>query len=225
VSVTERVLLIEPHFVCRQIVADLISRTKRHLHVVGQTSPGTDTHQMVSHTDPSVVLLFSGEDAGPSIAAVHLAAPGARIVVLSRRTDGEAVFEAIRAGAIGFLPETAEPEDVVEALDRASRDESTIDVGLVTAGIRFAAKEAEEAQSTILLTHREQEVLELLSEGMSSNAIAERLYLSRRTVESHLSSAYHKLGVRGRIEALGAFQTYRKRHPMRTSSAHRNDST
>lgn len=201
------VLIAEPHEVCRRAVAGMITGAADGLHVVGETGARAEAVPLAERTSPGVVLLgLAGPQEYDVIGELLGRAPGVRIVVLALAREDEAVLDAVLAGAVGFVPESAEPAEVLDALVRVARGEVVLHPSVAAAGLVCAARrlrEVVEGQGPLgELTQREREVLGLLCEGVTPKAIAARLYVSRRTVESHLSSAYRKLGVRGRMEAM-----------------------
>jgi len=131
--------------------------------------------------------------------------PECAIVVLTIYHDDEHLFAAIKAGASGYVLKDAPPEQTVEAIRAAAGGEGFLYASLVSrvldefsriSRLRAAAKEV-----FAELTRREMQVLELLGEGLRNREIAERLYISEKTVKNHMSSILAKLHVNDRTEA------------------------
>jgi DNA-binding NarL/FixJ family response regulator len=124
------------------------------------------------------------------------------VVVLSGREDGRTVYEAFKAGARGFGARSAPPEEVLGIVEAVAGGGVAVGPAAATAGLLWVTRAG---GSNDRLSSREREVLDLLRAGLPARVIGERLFLSRRTVESYLASAYRKLGVRGRHEAVEAY--------------------
>jgi two-component system NarL family response regulator len=131
--------------------------------------------------------------------------PECAVVVLTLYQDDEYVFDAIKVGALGYVVKDAPPEEVVAAVRAAARGEGSLHPALVArvlaefgriSRLRSAAKEV-----FAELTPREMEVLELLGQALRNREIAERLYISEKTVKNHISSILAKLQVNDRTEA------------------------
>jgi len=121
------------------------------------------------------------------------------VVVLTADSDSATIYDALAAGAAGYLTKDAEPGTVIDALCAAVDGDSVISPRLhrlVAAEIRL------HANGTVKLTPRESEILALVAEGHTSPEIGRRLYLSHTTVKTHLANAYEKLGVSGRAAAV-----------------------
>jgi DNA-binding NarL/FixJ family response regulator len=131
----------------------------------------------------------------------------ARILILTTFDLDEYVYQAIRAGASGFLLKDVQPQQLVEAIRIVASGEALL-APTVTRRLlsRFASLPAEERAPPELsaLTEREVEVLRLLATGLSNAELAERLFLSETTVKTHVSSVLRKLGLRDRVQAVVA---------------------
>lgn len=205
-----RVLICDPHEVSRRAVSELIADSPSFA-VVGECSCAGEGREEIRSLRPDVVLLIAGdEDVGDGIHQILDLAPATNILVLSRRHDGAAVAVAVRSGALGFLPEWVPPEEVLDALMRVARGEPVVHDSVAADGLVWAARHlgvpVPEGNADVHLTPREEEMLGLLFEGLGPRGIAERLTLSRRTVEFHLAKAYRKLGVHGRIAAIREYR-------------------
>jgi two-component system nitrate/nitrite response regulator NarL len=124
------------------------------------------------------------------------------VVLLSADASATVVFEAIAQGARGFLTKEADRDEICDAVAAAARGETRLPVdvqGKLVEQVRLRATD-----SRPRLSPREQEVLELIAEGLSAPSIAERLVLSTTTVKSHLQTLYDKLGVNDRAAAVAS---------------------
>jgi DNA-binding NarL/FixJ family response regulator len=206
------VFVIEPHEVCHRAMLRLLRESGSDLVPIGAVKDAAAGVELAAGLEPDVVLMatIDPEDYA-HVREVVRRTPKARVVVLGIRGDGWAVSEAFRAGASGFVPKWAPPEDILEALEAVSRGDTFVHPSVAGQALIWAfdrEQQKDENQELLLrLTRRECEILDMLEGGLPSGVMAERLFLSRRTVESHLASAYRKLGVHGRMEAA---QVYRR---------------
>jgi two-component system nitrate/nitrite response regulator NarL len=123
-----------------------------------------------------------------------------KIVILSAREDGEAVYAAMEAGAFGYLSKRADVEEIFDSLVRVGRDEIVIGAGL-SGGLAFEIRRRGGSPAPIL-TAREAQVLAMVSDGCSAPQVAGQLHLGLTTVKTHLTNIYAKLGVSDRAAAV-----------------------
>ncbi len=176
--------------------------------VVGEAADGDEAVRLALEHHPDVVLMdvrmpgSDGLDATRRIAGDERLG-GVKVVILSTFDLDEYVFEAIRAGANGFLVKDTEPEELLRAV-RAVVDGDALLSPRVTRRLieEFAvrAKEPRPAKRVEVLTEREREVVELVAEGLSNDEIAERLIMSAATARTHVSRAMIKVGARDRAQ-------------------------
>jgi DNA-binding NarL/FixJ family response regulator len=175
--------------------------------------PLTDPHEAVKvgereRPDVAVIGLhfgsgFEGLDAARSFADVS---PDTKIVILNSDDDDDAAVDALEAGASGFLRKSAPLEDLLRVMSEVMTDGTLVFPEgmrsmLRRVGLRRArAREAQERLAR--LTPRERQVLDLLADGLNDEQIAERLFISIRTVETHVRNLVRKLGVISRLQAV-----------------------
>ena len=204
-----RVLVIEDHPLLRSIIRIACEQTPG-LEMVGELDNGSSALESCRELAPDVVLLdlsLPGELQGLDLArAIRSEGLPVRILVLTARTDEEALFESVIAGVEGYLEKTSGVRVISDALSRVARGERIFTQaqmrGAVVELSRLARQAREEAGAQPELSAREIEVLEHAARGFTVGQIARRLALSPRTVETHLRTAYRKLGVRNRVQAL-----------------------
>jgi DNA-binding NarL/FixJ family response regulator len=204
-----RVLVIEDHPLLRSIIRIACEQTPG-LQMVGELDNGSSALEACRELAPDVVLLdlsLPGELQGLDLArAIRREGLPIRILVLTARTDEEAIFESVIAGVEGYLEKTAGVRVIADALGRVARGERIFTQaqmrGAVAQLSRRARQAREETGAQPNLSAREIGVLEYAARGFTVGQIARRLGLSPRTVETHLGNAYRKLGVRNRVQAL-----------------------
>jgi DNA-binding NarL/FixJ family response regulator len=206
--VSIRVLLVDDQALVRSGFR-LILETRSDMEVVGEAEDGLEAVALARQLQPDVILMDVRMPNVDGIEATRRIVDGgseARIVVLTTFDADEYVYDAIRAGASGFLLKDVRPTDLIEAI-RLIADGNALLGPTVTRRLldRFAdvAPRAEvETAAMRSLTVREREILRLLANGLSNAEIAERLYLGETTVKTHVSSVLRKLGVRDRVQAV-----------------------
>jgi DNA-binding NarL/FixJ family response regulator len=188
----------------------MILEAREDLEVVGEAEDGVQALELAWRQLPDVVLMdvrmprLDGVEATRRLVA---AASEARVLILTTFDLDEYVFEALRAGASGFLLKDVQPAQLVDAVRVVAHGEALL-APTVTRRLldRFARSlpGAPEPPAPELaeLTDREREVLALLAEGLSNAELAERLFLSETTVKTHVSSILRKLGLRDRVQAV-----------------------
>jgi DNA-binding NarL/FixJ family response regulator len=178
------------------------------IEVVGEANDGEEAVALARSEAPDVVLMdirmpgVDGLEATRRIAADERLA-SVRIVMLTTFELDEYVFEAIRAGASGFLVKDTEPVELLRAVRAVAAGDALLSPGVTRRLIsEFAtrAKETRSAPELSALTDREREVMGLAAEGLSNEEIAERLFVSPATAKTHVSRAMVKLGARDRAQ-------------------------
>jgi two-component system, NarL family, response regulator DegU len=131
--------------------------------------------------------------------------PGPQVVMLTMHADADVVRRALKAGAVGYLTKDSSIDEVVEAVRLAATGDGAVSPGLAAALLReasAASAAAPPADPATQVSAREVEVLQLIAEGASPPEVAERLFISVKTVKNHLSSIYEKLDARDRTQAV-----------------------
>ena len=204
-----RVLVIEDHPLLRSIIRIACEQTPG-LEMVGELDDGSSALEACRELAPDVVLLdlsLPGEIQGLDLArAIRSEGLPVRILVLTARTDEEALFESVIAGVEGYLEKTSGVRVISDALSRVARGERIFTQAQMRGAVVELSRRARQARgetgAQAELSAREIEVLEHAARGFTVGQIARRLALSPRTVETHLRTAYRKLGVRNRVQAL-----------------------
>lgn len=199
-----RVLLADDHVMVRRGLR-MVLDGEPDLQVVAEAGDGVQAVQLALRESVDLAVLdVSMPRMGGLQAAAEIAArcPQVRTLMLSMHDDEQYLFEALKAGACGYVLKSAADRDLVEACRAALRGEPFLYPAAVSALIRDylqRAKDSGEAPEDPL-TPRELQVLKLVAEGHRSDEVAELLGISPRTVERHRSSLLAKLGMRDRVE-------------------------
>jgi len=197
-----RIVLIDPHPVFRSGLEQFCT-AERGLAVVGTFDTAAAGLRAIQSSRPDVAVFeFDLPDQrGPAVVrACRAASVPTRLLVLTARRDGADIYEAIAAGASGYVVKTADPAFICSAIAAVADGETVLDPDLhqfVAAEIRLHAGHAE-----VNLTRRERDVLELAAQGCTSHEIGAQLYVSETTVKTHLGNLYTKLGVSSRAAAV-----------------------
>jgi DNA-binding NarL/FixJ family response regulator len=190
----------------------MILDARPDLEVVGEAADGLQAVEQIRMLEPDVVVMDVRMPNLDGISATRqIVASGspARVLILTTFDPDEYVYEAIRAGASGFLLKDVKPEELADAIRVVAAGNALLGASVTTRLLeRFGNAPPAAAPSLEELTEREREILRLVAEGLSNAEIAERLVVSETTVKSHVSSVLRKLGVRDRVQAvIAAYDT------------------
>jgi two-component system response regulator NreC len=193
---TIRLVLADDHAVIRSALRMLLD-AEPGLEVVAEAGDVESTVRYVRGHRPEVLILDLNMPGGPSLRAlpeIQKASPETRIVVLTMQSEPIFAREAMQAGVLGYILKEAADSDLVKAVKMAANGETYLQPEL---GARLAAEAPGPPDG---LSDREVQILRLIALGHTNTEIAEQLYLSVRTVETHRSNAQQKLGLARRSE-------------------------
>ena len=197
-----RILLADDHRMFRQGLREMLER-KTGFQIVGEATTGREALAQVARLRPDIVLLdiqmpeLDGVAVARQLAQTH---PEVKIVMLTMYRQDQHLLEAIKAGAKGYLLKDADAAELIDVLDRVGRGEAALDPA-VTLPVLDAYRRLSAQQDGEALTPREREIVQLLAEGHDNRTIAERLFLSEKTVGNRLSEIFQKLGAANRTQA------------------------
>jgi DNA-binding NarL/FixJ family response regulator len=199
-----RILLADDHALVRRGVR-LILELEPDLEVVAEAGDGGEAVELARTLDIDLAVLdiamprLTGLQAARELAALK---PGLRMLMLTMHDNEQYLFQALKAGAGGYVLKSVADRDLVAACRAVMRDEPFLYPGAVTSLIRAYLEQARSGQAPYeqLLTPREEEVLKLVAEGHSSKEIGELLFISVKTVQRHRANLLQKLGMRDRLE-------------------------
>ncbi|MEU4078197.1 DNA-binding response regulator [Streptomyces venezuelae] len=199
---TIRVLLADDQALVRAGFRSLLGRAKT-LTVVGEAASGEEAVRQAALLEPDVVLMdirMPGTDGIEATRRVLAERPATRVVILTTFDTDEHVFEALRAGASGFLTKEVEPAELRRAVEIVAAGDSLLSPGVTRRVIERFAHRPRPAAALHALTTRENEVVRLVAEGRSNDEIAAALVISPLTAKTHISRAITKLGLRDRVQ-------------------------
>ncbi|WP_406273396.1 response regulator transcription factor [Actinacidiphila glaucinigra] len=199
-----RILLADDHALVRRGVRLILDR-EPDLEVVAEAGDGAEAVALARAQDVDLAVLdvsmprLTGLQATRDLAALK---PGLRILMLTMHDNEQYFFQALKAGACGYVLKSVADRDLVAACRAAMRDEPFLYPGAVTALIRHYLDRARNGEQTSdqVLTAREEEVLKLVAEGHSSEEIAQTLVISVKTVHRHRANLLGKLGLHDRLQ-------------------------
>jgi two-component system, NarL family, response regulator LiaR len=201
-----RVVLIDDHDLLRRGMKAMLE-THSEIEVVGEAASGDEALGAVEDKAPDVVLIdviMPGKDGIEATREIKDAFPNVGVVVLSGHDEQQFVFDALKAGASGYLLKTAELDEVVETVRLAAHGEGKLDPNMASQVLtEFQSyQKTDVAEVFQPLTPREREILQRMSQGLPNKTIASRLSISERTVTTHVANIYAKLHVNNRVSAI-----------------------
>ena len=187
----------------------LILDAQDDLEVVGEAEDGRAAIEQAARLHPDVVLMDVRMPEVDGIAATKTIVgerPESKVLVLTTFAEDRIVYDAMKAGASGFLLKSAPPVQFVEAVRTVAAGEAllapSVSRRLVEVFVRRPPPGGVASESIAGLTEREREVLELIGRGLSNAEIAARLFVSGATVKTHVNRILSKLGLRDRVQAV-----------------------
>lgn len=198
-----RILLADDHALVRSGLR-MILETEPDLTVVAEAANGFEAVAALSEHEMDLVILdiamprMTGIQAAREIARTD---PEVRLLMLSMYDNEQYFFESLKAGAAGFVLKSVADRDLIEACRATMRGESFLYPGAVTALVRDYLQLVRQGIDLpdAILTPREEEVLKLVAEGMSTKEVADALFISVKTVDRHRANLLQKLGLRDRL--------------------------
>ncbi len=204
-----RVLLADDQSLFREGLETLLS-VHKDIHIVGQAGNGQEAIDLALKIRPNVILMDMQMPVLNGIGATRRLKgllPDCRVIVLTTFDDKETIFDALRAGAVGYLLKDVGSVQLAESIRRTAKGESILDPSVAAKVVTEFSRVSSlipAASSEVLpepLSEREIEVLRLVTVGMSNREIAEKLIISAGTAKTHIHNLCGKLGVHNRTEA------------------------
>lgn len=197
-------VLVDDHAIVRQGVRAYLE-TQPDIVVAGEAASGAEAVGLCAECAPDVVLLdivMAGMDGVEAARQIKQVSPRTQIVVLTSYHDDEHLLPAIRAGALSYLLKDVTPDELLTAVRKAARGEAVLHPHVASKLMQsLRGSGGERANLATDLSERESEVLRLIAEGLSNASIGERLFISEKTVKSHVSNILGKLHLTDRTQA------------------------
>ncbi|MDI9547074.1 MAG: response regulator transcription factor [Chloroflexota bacterium] len=200
-----RILLVDDHEVVRLGLRALLSRYPQ-FEVVAEAGDGDEALEKTLYYEPDVVVMdirLPGKSGVEATEEIMRHRPETRVVMLTSYAEDDVLFDAIAAGAAGYVLKQIGSDDLVRALMTVGRGESLLDPAVtqkVFQKMRSNARQVEDEYFS-MLTEQELTILALMTDGLTNKEIARRVFLSEKTVRNYVSSILNKLDVTSRAEA------------------------
>ena len=200
-----KVVVADDHAIVREGVRMILAR-EQDIEVVGEAGDGQQALDLVASLRPQVVIMdismpgMGGVEATQRLKAKH---PEVQVLALTMHEDETYVFQLLRAGAAGYVLKRAAAQDLVQAVRAAAKGDAFLYPSIarkVVEDYLRRVETGEERERYDGLTTREKEILTLIAQGLSNQQIAEKLYISIKTVQTHRAHILEKLGLHDRTE-------------------------
>jgi two-component system, NarL family, response regulator LiaR len=201
-----RIMICDDQLMVREGLKTILMNADAEMEVVGLAGDGLEVLQLLSRVKPDVILMdlkMPGMNGVQATRHIKKDYPDVRVLVLTTYDADEWVYDAIRAGADGYLLKDADQSTLIAAIQDAAAGRTPVDPGVAGRLFDQVAKHTpiEDRALAEKLTWRERELLSLLAQGYSNAEIAARMFLSEGTVRNYLSTVFSKLGVSDRTRA------------------------
>ncbi|WP_453993141.1 response regulator [Bacillus nitroreducens] len=198
-----KLMLVDDHAVLRDGLRNILE-LEDDIRVVGEAVSGDEALEKVPKCEPDVILMDINMPQKNGVEVTGILKkkyPSIKVLVLTMHNHDEYFMAAIREGADGYLLKDAPSEQVVEAIRTVASGESVIHPSMTKKLLNFHQQQQEQPKDNAL-TEREMEVLQCLVEGMSNKEIADRLFISDKTVKIHVSKIFKKFNVKSRSQVV-----------------------
>ncbi|MBI4310719.1 MAG: response regulator transcription factor [Chloroflexi bacterium] len=199
-----RILIADDHTVVRDGLEAILA-TEQDFAIVGKAKDGAEAVDKAVSLKPNVVLMdlrMPGVDGVEAMLRIQAQCPDTKVLVLSTYDNDEYIFQAIQAGARGYLLKDAAWEELFQAVRAAHKGESLIHPSVAAKILDRFTQMSKQSVGRYGLSEREVEVLRLMAKGASNKEISASLSISASTVKNHISNIFGKLGVNDRTQAV-----------------------
>ena len=199
-----KVMIVDDHNLVREGLKAVFAQGDE-IDVVGEASSGEEAIEMVEKVKPDVILMdismpgMNGIQATKQIRDKH---PDAKIVILTMLDQEGYVYEAIKAGATGYMLKSTSSDELVNAIQTVNDGKALLHPDATAQLLKEFVTLAQNKAKDYGLSNREMEVLQLLSEGKTNKEIAKALWISEQTVKTHVAHIFNKLGTSDRTETV-----------------------
>lgn len=199
------VLIADDHALIREGIKQILE-LEEDIHVVGQANNGEEAFELASKLEPDIILLDINMPKTNGIEALRRFKDmgiTSKVIILTIHEDREYILKTLKLGANGYMLKDSSANSLIEGIRRVAKGENYIqssvaDLVSASSDDSMEDKSIEQINS---LTNREYEVLMLIAEGLNNKDIAERLYISEKTVKNHVSNIFKKLELNDRVQA------------------------
>ncbi len=194
------VMLVDDHTMLRQGLRR--SLETEGINVIAEASNGGDAVRIALETKPNVILMdvsMPNMDGIEATRRLMAADARQRVVILTMHIDRDVIERAMKAGAVGYMTKDSTVKEVMLAIKLAANGDRILSPRLAEVMLAEATTVDEPAS---ILTKREEELLQLIVDGLATSEVAERMFISQKTVKNHLASIYEKLQARDRTQAV-----------------------
>jgi two-component system response regulator DevR len=198
-----RLFLLDDHEIVRRGIRELLE-VEDDLEIVGEASTVEEALARVPATRPDVALLDVRLPDGSGVEAcrdLRAANPDLRCIMLTSYADDEALFDAIMAGASGYVLKQVRGAELIEGIRRVAAGQSLLDPALTARVLERLRRAPEEDERFASLSEQERRILALLADGLTNRQIAAEMYLAEKTVKNYVSNLLGKMGMQRRTEA------------------------
>src|SRR5882724_1243949 len=198
------VIIVEDNQGLREQLLQILE-TVPDLKCLGAFVSGEEALPKILEKKPDVVLMdikLPGMSGIQCVAEIKKAAPGIQIIMVTVYVDSESIFRALKAGASGYLVKSSPPEQLLEAIRDVYKGGAPMSSHIARKVVKHFHLLGPSIQETENISHREREVLDLLSKGFIYKEIGEQLNIGAETVRSHVKNICQKMHVRSRLEAV-----------------------
>jgi two-component system, NarL family, response regulator DevR len=212
-----RIFLLDDHEIVRRGLRELLE-AEDDLEVVGEASTAEEAMNRIPATRPEVAVLDvrlpdgSGVEVCRDIRSAH---PEIHCLMLTSYADDEALFDAIMAGAAGYVLKQVRGAELVDGIRRVAQGQSLLDPTVTTRVLDRLRKAPEEDERFAGLSEQERKILGFLAEGMTNRQIAGEMFLAEKTVKNYVSNLLSKMGMQRRTEAAVYAARLAERRAMR----------
>jgi len=204
-----QLMIVDDHPLFREGLKTIIDRDKKY-SVVSETGNGKEGMKLAQTHKPDIMLVdisMPGKNGIQMIRELREALPETKFIIISMHSEADYIVEAFRAGATGYMIKESAASNLIRGLDTVASGEMFLDNALSQEVVfkllqakANPSKDEQDPYST--LTAREQEVMRMLAEGLTTKEVAERLYISPKTVENHRTNLMKKLGLQSTVELI-----------------------
>lgn len=190
-----KLLIVDDHKVVRAGIR-LLFQTDNEVNIVGETEDGEKAIELVKKLHPDVVIT---DVSMPNMSGIQLTKklkeehPNVKVLIISMHNDDDYIIDALEAGAMGYITKDSNDDEIINAVHSISNDKMYYGSSISDVFAKKILKQNKSANEIEKLTERELEVLELIVLGMSNKEIANKLFVSKRTVDNHRTNCMRKI--------------------------------